>query len=97
MVEAWGVCTHKKFVAGSVVTAFWNLTSLKTRFIAVFIILVVIRYKRQNHQLDCDEEVEKHQEQNHPEEKSHSPLESTEEEQALVVAAESEAPKKLLV
>ena len=32
IVEAWGICTHKKFVAGSMITAFWNLTSLKIRF-----------------------------------------------------------------
>ncbi|KAG7541147.1 Reticulon [Arabidopsis thaliana x Arabidopsis arenosa] len=109
IVEAWGVCTHKKFVAGSAVTAFWNLTSLKTRFIAVFIIVVVIRYRRQNLQLYSDDEEEKHQEQTHPEQqespekKSHSPSppppppppRSAEEEQALVVVAESEAPKKL--
>ncbi|KAL1203180.1 Reticulon-like protein B18 [Cardamine amara subsp. amara] len=99
IVEAWGVCTHKKFVAGSVVTAFWNLTTLKTRFIAVFIIVVVIRYRRQNLQLDSEEE-EKHQEQTlpeqqeSPEDKSPSPTE--EEEQALVVVEETEAPNKHL-
>lgn len=81
IVEAWGVCTHKKFVAGSAITAFWNLTSLKTRFIAVFIIVVVIRYRRQNLQLDSEDEVEKQQEQTHPEQQE-SP-------------AEPEAPKKL--
>jgi len=100
-VEAWGVCTHKKFVAGSAVTAFWNLTSLKTRFIAVFIIVVVIRYRRQNLQLDSeDEEEKKQQEKTHPEQqespedKSTSPR-SAEEEQALVLVAETKAPKKL--
>lgn len=103
IVEAWGICTHKKFVAGSAVTAFWNLTNLKTRFIAVFIIVVVIRYRRQNLQLDSEEE-EKHQEQTHPEQQespeeksqSQSPPHPTEEEQALVVVAETEEPKKLI-
>ncbi|XP_010438456.1 PREDICTED: reticulon-like protein B18 [Camelina sativa] len=108
IVEAWGICTHKKFLTGSAVTAFWNLTSLKTRFIAVFIIVVVIRYRRQNHlQLDSEEVEEKHQEQTQPKqqklpkEKSTSPSPprptEEEEEQALVVVAEeTEAPKKAL-
>ncbi|KAL0873082.1 hypothetical protein Bca101_022787 [Brassica carinata] len=122
IVEAWGICTHKKFVAGSMITAFWNLTSLKIRFftvtvvsqfpklilsrygdIAVFIIVVVIRYKWQNVQLDSEEDEEKQQEeQTHteqPEAKSPSPPpQPIEEEKALVVvAAEPEAPppKKL--
>nr|VDC74391.1 unnamed protein product [Brassica rapa] len=104
IVEAWGICTHKKFVAGSMITAFWNLTSLKIRFFTVFIIVVVIRYKRQNVQLDSEEDHEEKQqeEQTHteqPEEKSASPPPSPpqpiEEEQALVVvAAETEAPPK---
>ncbi|CAA7050142.1 unnamed protein product [Microthlaspi erraticum] len=100
IVEAWAICTHKKFVAGSLITAFWNLTSLKIRVFTVFIIVVVIRYRRQNLQLDSKEE-EKHQEQQtlpeqqekSPEEKSPSPPpQPIEEEQALAVVAE---PKKL--
>ncbi|CAH2077686.1 unnamed protein product [Thlaspi arvense] len=100
IVEAWGICTHKKFVAGSMITAFWNLTSLKIRFFTVFIIVVVIRYRRHNLRLDSEEE-EKHQEQTHKEQQEESPEEkspsllSTEEEQALVVVAEAEAPKML--
>ncbi|CAK7322717.1 unnamed protein product [Dovyalis caffra] len=31
MLEAWGACSHKKIVAASAVTAFWNLSSVKTR------------------------------------------------------------------
>lgn len=34
ILEAWGGCSHKKIVAGSVVTVFWNLTSIKTRIFA---------------------------------------------------------------
>ncbi|KAJ0428293.1 putative reticulon-like protein B17/18/21 [Helianthus annuus] len=34
ILEAWGGCSHKKIVAGSAVTAFWNLTSIKTRIFA---------------------------------------------------------------
>ncbi|GKE05232.1 hypothetical protein Tco_1397250, partial [Tanacetum coccineum] len=34
ILEAWGGCSHKKIVAGSAITAFWNLTSIKTRIFA---------------------------------------------------------------
>nr|XP_043607695.1 reticulon-like protein B17 [Erigeron canadensis] len=43
ILEAWGGCSHKKIVAASVVTAFWNLTSIKTRIFAAFICLVIFR------------------------------------------------------
>ncbi|CAN8273565.1 unnamed protein product [Cochlearia groenlandica] len=109
IVETWAICTHKKLVAGSIITAFWNLTSLKIRLFTVFIIVVVIRYRRQNLQLVSEEE-EKPQEQTQtekqdsPEEKSPSPSppsppRATEEEegeqQALVVVEETKASKKL--
>lgn len=45
--EAWGACSHKKIVAVSAATAFWNLTSIKTRIFAAFMSLVIIRYYRQ--------------------------------------------------
>ncbi|KAJ4890926.1 Reticulon-like protein B17 [Raphanus sativus] len=32
--EAWEMCSHKKILAGSAVTAFWNLTSIRTRIFA---------------------------------------------------------------
>ncbi|KAK1437990.1 hypothetical protein QVD17_03791 [Tagetes erecta] len=47
ILEAWGGCSHKKTVAASAVTAFWNLTSIKTRIFAAFICLVVFRWHRQ--------------------------------------------------
>ncbi|MFS8031052.1 hypothetical protein Hanom_Chr17g01541221 [Helianthus anomalus] len=56
ILEAWGGCSHKKIVAGSAVTAFWNLTSIKTRIFAAFICLVIFRWYRQ--QLTWTEEVE---------------------------------------
>jgi hypothetical protein len=31
VLETWGACSHKKIVAASAVTAFWNLSTLKTR------------------------------------------------------------------
>ncbi|XP_063935950.1 reticulon-like protein B17 isoform X1 [Daucus carota subsp. sativus] len=43
----WGALSHKKIVAGSVATAFWNLTSVRTRIFTVFIILVIVRYRSQ--------------------------------------------------
>lgn len=30
-IEAWGACSHKKVFAASAATAFWNLSSVKTR------------------------------------------------------------------
>lgn len=48
VLDAWGGCSHKKLVAGSIVTAFWNLTSIKTRIFAAFICVVIFRrYKQQ--------------------------------------------------
>ncbi|XP_076923045.1 reticulon-like protein B17 [Bidens hawaiensis] len=47
ILEAWGGCSHKKLVAASAVTAFWNLTSIKTRIFAAFICLVMFRWYRQ--------------------------------------------------
>ncbi|KAL7608588.1 hypothetical protein Lser_V15G11022 [Lactuca serriola] len=47
ILEAWGGCSHKKIVAGSVVTVFWNLTSIKTRIFAAFICVVIFRRYRQ--------------------------------------------------
>ncbi|VYS52961.1 unnamed protein product [Arabidopsis thaliana] len=90
--EAWGVCSHKKILAGSAVTAFWNLTSIRTRIFAVFIILVIFRYRRQNLQL-TPEEVEpvenEQEEETLPQEEETVPQEEEQtqpsEERALVV------------
>ncbi|KAL0443967.1 UNVERIFIED_CONTAM: Reticulon-like protein B17 [Sesamum latifolium] len=46
-LNAWEGCTHKKVVAASAVTAFWNLTSIRTRIFAAFLCLVILRYRRQ--------------------------------------------------
>ncbi|XP_021894331.1 reticulon-like protein B17 isoform X2 [Carica papaya] len=48
IMETWGGCSHKKIVAASAVTAFWNLSSVKTRILTAFICIVVIRYSRQH-------------------------------------------------
>ncbi|KAJ6958996.1 hypothetical protein D5086_029997 [Populus alba] len=47
MMEAWRSCSHKKMVAASAVTAFWNLSSVKTRIFTAFISLVILRCCRQ--------------------------------------------------
>ncbi|KAL9671166.1 hypothetical protein QQ045_008732 [Rhodiola kirilowii] len=49
IMEVWSGCNHKKIVVGSAVTAFWNLSSLKTRIVAAFIALVILRYNRHHH------------------------------------------------
>ncbi|KAK9052565.1 hypothetical protein SSX86_029194 [Deinandra increscens subsp. villosa] len=56
ILEAWGGCSHKKIVAASAVTAFWNLTSIRTRIFAAFMCLVIFRCIRQ--QLTWKEEGE---------------------------------------
>lgn len=97
--EAWGVCSHKKILAGSAVTAFWNLTSIRTRIFAVFIILVIFRYRRQNLQLtpeevepvenEQEEETLPQEEETVPQEEETVPQEEEQtqpsEERALVV------------
>ncbi|XP_011029064.1 PREDICTED: reticulon-like protein B17 isoform X4 [Populus euphratica] len=55
MMEAWRACSHKKMVAASAVTAFWNLSSLKTRIFTAFISLVILRCCRQQ-QMPSQEE-----------------------------------------
>lgn len=48
VLEAWGACSHKKIVAASAATAFWNLSSVRTRIFTAFISLVILRYCRQH-------------------------------------------------
>ncbi|KAF7840723.1 reticulon-like protein B17 [Senna tora] len=47
LMDTWNSCIHKKKVVASVVTAFWNLSSIKTRIFTAFIVLVIFRYFRQ--------------------------------------------------
>lgn len=86
IMETWGGCSHKKIVAASAVTAFWNLSSVKTRILTAFICIVVIRYSRQHLVPKSGEEEgegggEKEQEQKP-------------EEQHAVVVAEAEGSQK---
>ncbi|XP_062105945.1 reticulon-like protein B17 [Humulus lupulus] len=55
VLETWGTCSHKKMVAISAITAFWNLSSLKTRIFTAFICLVLVRYCRQHIVEDLEE------------------------------------------
>lgn len=45
--DAWEACSHKRIVAVSAGTVFWNLSTIKTRIVAAFISVVVLRYYRQ--------------------------------------------------
>ncbi|KAF8118321.1 hypothetical protein N665_0005s0088 [Sinapis alba] len=96
--EAWRVCSHKKILAGSAVTAFWNLTSIRTRIFAVFIILVIFRYRRQNQVVQLNPEEVVPVENDKPEETlpQEEQTKQPQEEQALaMVVAETEGSKKL--
>ncbi|OVA00336.1 Reticulon [Macleaya cordata] len=55
VVEAWGACSHKKIVAASLATVFWNLSSLKTRIFAAFISVAILRYYRQHEEAEVEE------------------------------------------
>ncbi|XP_027909582.1 reticulon-like protein B18 isoform X2 [Vigna unguiculata] len=74
LLDTWNVCTHKKKVLASVLVTFWNLSTIKTRICTAFILLVILRYFRQNitEHVEADEVAEK------------------EQHQALVVVAEPE-------
>ncbi|KAK3040499.1 hypothetical protein RJ639_028784 [Escallonia herrerae] len=55
VLETWEACAHKKIVAASATTAFWNLTTIKTRIFAAFMSLVLVRYCRQYSGAKADE------------------------------------------
>ncbi|XP_006348819.1 reticulon-like protein B17 isoform X2 [Solanum tuberosum] len=57
LLETWGACSHKKMIAASVLTAFWNLTTVRTRIFTAFISLVIFRYCKQHEEVKVDEEM----------------------------------------
>lgn len=57
LLETWGACSHKKMIAASVLTAFWNLTTVRTRIFTAFICLVIFRYCKQHEEATVDEEI----------------------------------------
>ncbi|WMV39271.1 hypothetical protein MTR67_032656 [Solanum verrucosum] len=73
LLETWGACSHKKIIAASVLTAFWNLTTVRTRIFTAFICLVIFRYCKQHEEVKVDEEMVEVEE------------EEEEQQQALVV------------
>uniref|UniRef100_A0A803N1P0 Reticulon domain-containing protein n=1 Tax=Chenopodium quinoa TaxID=63459 RepID=A0A803N1P0_CHEQI len=85
VLEAWRACNHKKIVAASAVTAFWSLSSVKTRIIAAFIALVILRYYRQLSETKF-EELSPTEQEVEPEKRAVIDEEEKEPEKALVVA-----------
>lgn len=88
MFEAWGACSHKKIVAASAVTAFWNLSSVKTRIFTAFISLVILRCFRQ-HLMPKQEDGE-----TLPTQAEGEAEREQEKQQALVVAEGGEAERE---
>lgn len=64
-METWGACSHKKIVAASAVTAFWNLTSLRTRVFSAFLLMVILRYYSQHLRTAVQEEAAGEEEHKH--------------------------------
>ncbi|XP_061355577.1 reticulon-like protein B17 [Gastrolobium bilobum] len=48
LLDTWSACTHKKIVIASALITFWNLSTIKTRISTAFILLVILKYFRQN-------------------------------------------------
>ncbi|KAK4398060.1 Reticulon-like protein B18 [Sesamum angolense] len=69
-LNAWEGCTHKKVVAASAVTAFWNLTSIRTRIFAAFLCLVILRYRRQQSEAMGEEDAAGGKEEEQQQEKA---------------------------
>ncbi|PVH66106.1 hypothetical protein PAHAL_1G151500 [Panicum hallii] len=61
-LDAWKSCPRKKLVAGTAVTMFWNMFSVKTRVMAAFVSLVILRYNQKYRKADINPRVESRQE-----------------------------------
>ncbi|XP_020229469.1 reticulon-like protein B17 [Cajanus cajan] len=85
LLDTWSACTHKKKVIASVLMAFWNLSSIKTRIFTTFILLVLFRYLRQHMVLQFED--------------GEAQVGEMEQQQALVVAEpeEKESQQALVV
>ncbi|XP_062020155.1 reticulon-like protein B17 [Rosa rugosa] len=88
VLEAWGACSHKKIVAASAATAFWNLSTVKTRIFTAFISLVILRYCRQHmvEVREADAEAEQEEQQQAIVVAEAEGKQEQQQEQALVVA-----------
>lgn len=56
--ESWKSCPRKKLVAATAVTMCWNLFSVKTRVMAAFVSLVILRYNQKYRKVDINTDVE---------------------------------------
>ncbi|XP_015574015.1 reticulon-like protein B17 isoform X2 [Ricinus communis] len=87
VLDAWEACSHKKIVAASAITAFWNMSSVKTRIFAAFIFLVILRCCRQ-HMIPNQEEGQAEEgEQGQQQQQQEAEEGEQEQQQALVVVA----------
>nr|GMD33409.1 reticulon-like protein B17 isoform X1 [Ipomoea batatas] len=81
-MDAWGACSHRKMIAGLALSAFWNLTTVRTRIFAAFICLAAIRYYKQHSGGRVEEVmVEEEQEQQEEEEEEKQEEEEKKEEE----------------
>ncbi|XP_071724932.1 reticulon-like protein B17 [Rutidosis leptorrhynchoides] len=90
LLDAWGARSHKKLVATSAITAFWNLSSVKTRIFTVFIALVILRYCRQNVMAKAGET--EGEESETQEEEKREETQQEHQQQAMVVVASDPPP-----
>ncbi|VFQ84090.1 unnamed protein product [Cuscuta campestris] len=81
VMEAWGACSHKKIIAASAVSGFWNLTSVKTRIFTAFICLTLIRYHRTHSGEKVEAVVEREEPQEHKEEEAQEHEEQGQEQE----------------
>ncbi|OEL25524.1 Reticulon-like protein B18 [Dichanthelium oligosanthes] len=57
-LEAWKSCPRKKLVTATAVTMCWNMFSVKTRVMAAFVSLVILRYNQKYRKVDINPGVE---------------------------------------
>ncbi|KAJ1257127.1 hypothetical protein BS78_K209500 [Paspalum vaginatum] len=57
-LEAWKSCPRKKLAAATAVTMCWNMFSVKTRIMAAFVSLVILRYNQKCRKVDITTELE---------------------------------------
>lgn len=81
VLETWGACSHKKIVAASAVTALWNLSTLRTRILAAFLSLIIVRYYRERSESSLGEREAEEEEQG-------------QQQQALVLVEEGGSSQK---
>ncbi|KAK9152860.1 hypothetical protein Sjap_000340 [Stephania japonica] len=63
VMEAWGSCSHKKVVVASALTGFWNLSSIKTRILAAFVFVVIVRCCHRHSEEVTEEDIQNQSQQ----------------------------------